>query len=342
MLLGVTAAFGYVVVGFAAKPGPGGGKANAFVLREVDDLAAVSERLFRAGLLAQPRMFNLYLHLLGASNRLRQGTVMLRDNMTPRQLLQRIATGYGSTVIRVTIPEGFDRFDISQRLAQWDIVDGRAFLAATKDAKLLSSLGISAASAEGYLFPDTYQLQDQSEPRVVLEKLVRTAQSRVHKLVSNQAAPAWLQPLNFDERDILTLASIVEKEAAAPAEQPIIAGVFINRLLDPDFSPRRLQADPTVAYGCRETPELSSCADFDGKHVLPSMLRDPSNVYNTYRHDGLPPGPICNPGLAAIRAVLSPARHHYFYFVAAGQGRHRFSETLMDHNQAIDTLRKLQ
>ena len=106
----------------------------------------------------------------------------------------------------------------------------------------------------------------------------------------------------------MTLASIVERKRRRPSEQPVIAGVFVNRLRDPSFMPKRLQADPTVAYGCAVAPELASCAHFDGHLVTRPMLADTTNPYNTYRLDGLPPGPISNPGLSALRAALHPAR----------------------------------
>ena len=128
----------------------------------------------------------------------------------------------------------------------------------------------------------------------------------------------------------------MEKEARVPSEQPLIAGVFLNRLRDPAFKPKRLQADPTVAYGCVVQPNLPSCAQFDGRRVTRTMTGDPNNPYNTYRHAGLPPGPIANPGLGALRAVLAPAVHDYLYFVASGAGAHAFSRTLADHNEASE------
>jgi UPF0755 protein len=116
----------------------------------------------------------------------------------------------------------------------------------------------------------------------------------------------------------------------------VIAGVFFNRLFDPSFRPKRLQADPTVAYGCLVASErVPSCREFDGRHITPAMVRDPENPYSTYRHDGLPPGPICNPGLSSIRAALHPQPHSYFYFVAKGAGRHAFAASLDQHNENV-------
>jgi UPF0755 protein len=122
-----------------------------------------------------------------------------------------------------------------------------------------------------------------------------------------------------------------------PEERPVIAGVFLNRLRDPKWKPRRLQADPTVAYGCAVLPSMPACQGFDGRRITRAMLLDASNPYNTYRLDGLPPGPIANPGLSSLRAVLVPAHHEYYYFVAVGGGRHRFSRSLEEHHLATDS-----
>jgi len=139
---------------------------------------------------------------------------------------------------------------------------------------------------------------------------------------------------------VLTLASMIEKEARASDERPLIASVFFNRLRDPEFRPARmLQSDPTASYGCVVAgEEIPSCAGFHG-NVTPALLRDASNPYNTYRHAGLPPGPIANPGEASISAVLAPAESDFLYFVAKGQGtgRHTFSRTFAEHREALES-----
>jgi UPF0755 protein len=152
---------------------------------------------------------------------------------------------------------------------------------------------------------------------------------------------AWLEEeLSWGRPEVLTLASIVEKEAAVADERPTIARVFINRMRSPEFRPKRLQADPTVSYGCRTARDAApSCEGFDGI-ITRAMLADRENVYNTYRHEGLPPGPICNPGVDSIRAVLTAEEHDYLYFVARGGGRHTFSATLEEHNDAVARYRE--
>jgi UPF0755 protein len=144
--------------------------------------------------------------------------------------------------------------------------------------------------------------------------------------------------LGFGRHEVVTLASMVEKEAAVADERSTIAGVFLNRLLDPTFQPKRLQSDPTAAYGCLVDPAIPACSTFRGK-VTPELLRDPANGYSTYVTHGLPPGPIANPGEASLRAVLEPRSSKYLYFVAKGGGRHTFSESLDAHNAAVKALR---
>lgn len=275
---------------------------------------------------------------MGAQGRFRGGTLLLRDDMSPRQVLQRVAHGFGRTAVRVTIPEGFDRFDIARRLARWHVVDEQAFLRATQSKSLLETMGVSAPSAEGYLFPDTHEFLDRANPDAVVAKLIGSGRERIKTALARHSDSAALRLLGA--HGVLTLASIVEKEAAVARERPRIAGVFLNRLFDADFSPKRLQADPTVAFGCKVQPGLLSCRGFNGKRVTRRMTSDPANLYNTYRHNGLPPGPISNPGLSSIEAVLSPSEHREFYFVAAGDGTHTFSETLERHNDAVKAFRQ--
>lgn len=323
------AALAWLVVAYPARtPAHGQPRTVALQLENNGTLDMLASELHRHALIDQPRIFALYARVMGAHKRLRSGRVLVTSQMTIRQLLQRTATGYGATPIRITIPEGYTRFDVAARLAEWNICNADDFLQAT---------GPQTTTGEGYLFPDTYWLNDEQPASQVVRKLADNAQRRMQRLFAEEAAAleALQRDLDFGPREVVILASIVEKEAHVQSEQPVIAGVFLNRLRDPHFRPKRLQADPTVAYGCIVQPELESCQSFDGKRVTRAMILDPLNVYNTYRIEGLPPGPIANPGLAALRAVLHPAQHGYFYFVARGDGRHTFSANLGDHNQAV-------
>ena len=327
--LGVGALTWLIVVYPTQKPAPKPSKTVALQLEPNGTLEAAAQQLHARGLIEQPSLFALYARVMGAQARLRQGQVLVTSQMTIRQLLQRIAVGYGSTPLLITIPEGFSRFEVAQRLQEWGVCDAAAFLS--------TDAGAGAQAAEGYLFPDTYWLQDGMAPSLVLKKLTDNAQRRMSKLfeMEGQALDKLKQDFGFGQREVVILASIVEKEAHVPSEQALIAGVFLNRLRDPRFKPKRLQADPTVAYGCNLRRDLPSCAAFDGKRVTRVMTSDPENPYNTYRIEGLPPSPIANPGLSALRAVLHPAEHGFFYFVARRDGHHSFSASLEEHNLAV-------
>ncbi|GAB4216393.1 MAG: endolytic transglycosylase MltG [Sandaracinaceae bacterium] len=319
------------------------------VVAEGDGIGDVAARLERLGAIDDAFLFSLYARLLGADESMRHGPIRLRGDMTVRTLLTRIARGFGEASLDILVPEGFDRHEIAARLARWDICDAEAFLDATEDRALLDELGIPGPTAEGYLFPDTYTLVTGSDPRELVRRFVRRYRAHTtavfegdeaHPVRADDASRARLSRLSLGPHEVLILASIVEQEAVAREEQPIIAGVLVNRLESDSFLPRRrLQADPTVSYGCKEQPELASCEGFDGRRITRAMLADEANRYNTYRHAGLPPGPICNPGRDAIRAVLEHARHDYFYFVARGGGRHRFSASLDEHNEGVADLR---
>jgi UPF0755 protein len=137
--------------------------------------------------------------------------------------------------------------------------------------------------------------------------------------------------MGWNRRQIVTLASMVEKEAAKDEERPIIASVFLNRLTDPTFTPKLLQCDPTAAYGCLVS-DAPTCMTFT--KITHDVLQDAKNPYNTYKHEGLPPGPIANPGSKSMEAVLRPATTKYLYFVAKGGGLHTFSETYAEHQKA--------
>jgi UPF0755 protein len=333
------AALGWLVMAYPHGPGTGEGRVVELQIGPDDGLPAVVAQLEARGLLVRPDAFLWYARVLGAGEHLRRGRVLVRDSMGPRELLRRIAEGYGRVQLRIVIPEGFNRFEIAERLDRWGVTPTRAFLAATQDPELLAELGIDGDSAEGWLFPDTYLFFDDTPAPAVVRRLVEQGRARFGALLEGrhaQAVTALRDELGWGEQEILTLASIVEKEAAVASERPIIAGVFLNRMRDPDFRPRRLQADPTVSYGCRALPDLPSCEGFDGQHITRRMLADADNPYNTYRFEGLPPGPIASPGVGALRAVLEPAEHDYLYFVARGGGRHSFSATLEAHNAAVE------
>jgi UPF0755 protein len=335
-VLGLLGALAWLFVIYPDTSGPSREAEEVVVeIPEGMTLRRLAEQLEERGVIRNAAVWSLYMRLRGLDRHLRQGKVRFPLPMTPEAAARHATTGLGRIQVRVLIPEGFSRFEIAQRLEEYGVCSASDFLAATEDRSLLASYGVEAHDAEGYLFPDTYEFDDHTKPRRVVERMLANWIRRWEE-IQRKHAKALTRLKGWTTHDIITLASIVEKEAAVPSERARIAGVFWNRLRSKRFLPRkRLQADPTVQYGCMAVPEAAeSCAHYDGR-ITRAMLDDPDNPYNTYRHSGLPPGPICNPGKAAIAATIHPEEHNYYYFVAQGEGRHHFSTTLRQHNIAI-------
>ncbi|MDI1483189.1 endolytic transglycosylase MltG [Polyangium sp. y55x31] len=309
-----------------------------------DEAAAL---LARHDLVRSEGAMAMFLRTTGGTSAFVPGPHLLAQGLDPWDLRHLLERSPKRPTTRVTIPEGFHRFDIATRLEKLRVAGKNAFLRASADPLLLDELGIERKgalgieSAEGYLFPATYDFPLDTDPREIVRRLVTEADRRWAALAVQHAAgfASLRNTLGFGRREVLILASIVEKEAVQPDERPLIASVFLNRLLDPTFKPKRLQSDPTAAYACFSEPDVvPACAGFAGK-ITPAINRDSKNRYSTYVNDGLPPGPIANPGAPSIEAVLAPAATKYLYFVAKGGGRHTFSEALDQHNEAVRKLR---
>ena len=335
VLLVVTALAFYVA--YPRTSGPGAGMAMEIDVSETDP-AKLARSLHDVGLVANPSLFTWYLRLTGGTGAIVKGPHYLTDDVTPGELLHRLERR-GASHTKIVVPEGWTRFDIAKRLDAAHVCMTRSFLRATEDPDLLTALHVpfdaAHPSAEGFLFPATYDLELDSDPRDVVKRMVRQFDKRYAALEDkhDSGLKDLEDSLHFGKRQIVTLASMVEKEAAVDDERPIIASVFLNRLRDPAFTPKKLQCDPTAGYGCL-VGSSTACASYDGK-VTHEINMDPDNAYSTYTHEGLPPGPIANPGAKSIEAVMSPSLSHYFYFVAKGGGRHTFSETLGAHNAAV-------
>ncbi len=290
------------------------------------------------GLVSNPMFMAAYLQVYGAVARPEPGLHLVRNDLSPRQLVEQLARLATRPRTSVTFPEGWNHAQVAQRLEQRGICSAVGFRKAAFDSALAHQLGVTGDSLDGYLFPDTYELYLNTEPKAVVTTLVHRAKQQLASVMDrHQAAMQSLQQeFGWGERELVILASVVEAEAGIAEERPIIASVFLNRLRDATFRPRgMLQSDPTAGYGCLIEPDSApSCADYT-RRITPAMLRDAANRYNTYRHSGLPPGPIGNPGLAALSAVLEPARTDYLFFVARGGGRHSFSRTFEEHNERI-------
>ncbi len=259
-------------------------------------------------------LFVLYARLRGDDARVKAGYYQFNDAMTPAEILRRMVAGdvYEQ---RFAVPEGYSIYQIAELLAGRRLFDKEAFLKECFSRPLLRELGINGRSVEGYLYPSTYDIK----PNMTAAGLIRLMAEQFEKVYSREFA-GRVNGSRLSKREIITLASMIEKEAVRPEEKPLIASVFYNRLA------RRmpLQSDPTSVYGVRAFAGNISRQDIT--HATP---------FNTYRISGLPPGPIGNPGSGAIEAVLKPASTRYLYFVAKKDGTHYFSATLEEHNAAV-------
>lgn len=300
--------------------------------------ADVIAKLEAAGVIDAPTIFSLYANTHGGVAA-KPGRHLLSDDLSPVEVLRRIQRSPDAAKVRVTFPEGWHRFDIAKRLRDKRVCDDGSFLAAAVDPVLMNELGLGV-SAEGWLFPATYDFPSNSDGAEVVRRMVAEAKGRIDKLL--KASPGALdahKPLGLGVREVVVLASIVEKEAVADEERPIIASVFLNRLRDTKETGGRLEADPTAGYGCLVSqPPPPSCVAWlsaGSTKVNAAIQHDPANRWSTYTHPGLPPTPVSNPGEKSLAAALSPAATRFFYFVAKGGGRHTFSESRAAHEQAV-------
>lgn len=312
------------------------------------DAAEAAGLLEDLGLTDDALRMRIFLALRDGPTCFVPGPHLLPTGATPSELLAALCRAEDRPARKVTIPEGFHRFAIASRLEKAGIVSSAAFLSATSDRLLLHRLEVDEAevahadNAEGYLFPATYQFSIDSPPEEVVTRLVTETRQRFARLTERHPE-GWERiqsELGFGRREVITLASMIEKEAAVAEERALIASVFLNRLRDPAYP--HLQSDPTAVYGCLAMPAaIAACEGFEGR-ASPAINRDRANAYSTYVTRGLPPGPIANPGEASLEAVLAPAETAFRFFAAKGGGRHRFTETYEQHLEAVRQLRELR
>jgi UPF0755 protein len=280
---------------------------------------AAVDSLARSGVISSPKLFGFYASVRGRDRELKAGTYVFQPGTSWNGVLDALTRGKG-LVHTVTIPEGFSLASIAQLIGRALSVPPESVIAASSDTALRHRLDVPTPTLEGYLFPDTYTFAEGTSP----SEAVRTLVGRFEQVWK----PEWdarLQELTMSRHDIVTLASIIEKEARLAEERPVISAVYHNRLRIGML----LQADPTVQYAL-------------GKHVDRVLYKDleVDSRYNTYKHVGLPPGPIASPGAASIEAALYPANVPYLYFVAHPDGHHEFRQTFSEHTEARAQIRR--
>ncbi len=278
-------------------------------------LKQVAHFLADKELLSEPSTFMLYTYLQGEQNHIQAGEYRFSPSMPPRDILEALTSGM-AVLYTVTIPEGYRITDIAGLLEAKGLVDKPAFIEATRNRELLESLHISSGSLEGYLYPETYKFSKAGGARRIVQTLLDTFKERVLQPERVQQAEA----MQFTFHEIITLASLIEKETGLGKERKLISSVFHNRLA----KKMRLQTDPTVIY---------AMVNFDGNIRKKDLSID--SPYNTYKHFGLPPGPIASPGLESIQAALDPEESDFLYFVSRKDGSHQFSTNYKDHIRAV-------
>jgi UPF0755 protein len=302
----------------AACSGQPHGAATRVIIPRGASFAQAADSLARTGLIGSPRMFRLYGRVTGGDRNIKPGTYLLKHGTPWKDIVSALNGGHG-LVNTITIPEGYTLSQITPILARTLKVPMDSVQAAVRDTALLARLDIPTPTLEGYVFPDTYAFPLGTTARQAVREMVYSFERRWK--------PEWdssLVDLKINRNDLVTMASIVEREARLPEERPVIAAVYYNRLRKGML----LQADPTIQYAL-------------GHHVGRVLYKDLeiASPYNTYIHKGLPPGPVASPGVASLAAAANPANVPYLYFVASKDGHHEFRMTLEEHTSAIREVR---
>lgn len=289
------------------------GSDTKFTIKPGEGFSSVNYRLKKSGIINDARIFHYYTKYTNRLNALKAGTYKIPQGTDMRGVLDIFTKGVPE-LTRITIPEGKNLYEIAKIFEAKGITTAKEFIKLCKDQELVKSLNIDAPSLEGYLFPETYMFSADTPTIQVIKAMLR--------LFTKKTKSLDLSKSHLTPHEVVILASIVEKETGAKWERPLIAGVYLNRLK----KKMRLQADPTTIYGIWENYN----GNLKKKHLLEKT------PYNTYKISGLPLGPIANPSLAAIKAVLEPAKHNYIYFVSKNDGTHVFTPTYKEHLKAVD------
>ncbi len=329
-----------VAQGYSTTAHAGNGDSVSVVIDRGMSFPAIAKRLADAEVISKPRWFRFYGMYRGDTTKVRPGNYSIANNSTPEQVLDVLLKGIKEVTAKITLPEGLHMLEVFALFEKEGIADAQALEGLGRDTEFLEAHGISGETIEGYLFPDTYNFKVPTKPKVVLETMVkqhRIVWDRVRR--DNEKSARKVREIHgWTDHEFLTMASIVEKEAASASERPRIAQVFMNRLVSPKFVPHRLDTDPTIRYGCTvPTRKSAACQAWDITDRLHrKQLNDADNLYNTYQHEGLPPGPICSPGAAAMKAVVNPDGSKYFFFVAKDSKHHAFAKTRAEHERNVD------
>ena len=306
------------------------GEPQIFSVREGEGAVEIGKRLEEQGLIRSATLFRFLAAYYGVSGSLEAGEYELQRNMTTTQIISRLYRGLVKTEM-LTIPEGWRLEQIAKALAKEGLFKEEEFLAACQQASF--DYGFLAerplgATLEGYLFPDTYFMSPKMTAEAFVGRMLQTFDERFTIAMRQRATDRGMTI-----HQVITLASIVEREAVRPEERPLIAGVYLNRLV----LGMALDADPTVQYALANESASQTAYGYWKELSEEDLTID--SPYNTYRYGGLSPGPICSPGLASIEAILDSEITDYLYFVAREDGSHAFAATFEEHIQNVEKYR---
>lgn len=313
LLTGIAA--GLVLYNYGNTPAGSSQEERVVEVQPGMNLKQVSQALADQQLLDKPHTFVWYTRLQGKQNDIKAGEYRFSPSTPPWKMLESLTQGM-TVLYSVTIPEGYRITEIATLMEEKGLVKKDEFIAETQNKALLESLKIPTDNLEGYLYPDTYRFSKTAGAKQIIKTLVNTFKERVQTPELLKQAEA----IKLTLHEVVTLASLIEKETGLGKERKLISSVFHNRLA----KKMRLQTDPTVIY---------AMVNFDGNIRKKDLSID--SPYNTYKYSGLPPGPIASPGLEAITAAMNPVESEYLFFVSRKNGSHQFSTNYKDHTRAV-------
>ena len=284
------------------------------VIHNGQKFSSTCKMLHESGIILKPEIFKFYARFKGYDKKIKAGEYLLSPAMTPEKILS-ILVGGQVHLYKLTIPEGYNIWQTASAVEKAGLCTKKSFIKSATDISMVHSMEINAETLEGYLFPDTYYFPKEACP----EKIISTMVSHFNSIFTSPLREK-VKKTGLTLHQVVTLASIIEKETGAASERAVISSVFHNRLK----KRMRLESDPTVIYGIK---------NFNGNITRKDLVR--ITPYNTYKIKGLPVGPIANPGIEAIKAALYPADTKFFYFVSKKTGLHHFSTNIKEHNRAV-------
>jgi UPF0755 protein len=289
----------------------------SFTVQNGDTFGKINQRLYNQGLISNTRLFHYYAKYLGTMTKFKAGDFTIKSGSQMPDIMQTLIYGQPN-LLSVTIPEGKNIFEIAKIINESGIASETDFLNAARDPELISQVAPGSPSLEGYLFPDTYKFSNKTPSRIIIKSMIDLFNKKTTHL-------DFTHPF-LSKHEVIILSSVVEKETGAKFERPAIAGVFTNRLI----KKMRLESDPTTIYGI--------WSRYNGNIKKSDLLE--KTPYNTYKIPALPVGPISNPSLEAIEAVLNPEKHDYLFFVSKNDGTHIFTRNYKEHLEAVESFQK--